>query len=147
MISNPYNKSFISRSKKLRRDSTLGEKLLWKYLKNKQILNIRFRRQHPLLNYIADFYSIELKLVIEIDGLSHVDNKQAYDSNRQKELENIGCKVLRFSEYEVTEKLDEVLEKIHGKIKELTATTSLQPLQLWRGSNSSKISSFVVYIN
>ena len=67
-----YNKNLKAFSRKLRNNSTLSEVLLWSELKGRKILGYRFTRQKPLGKYIADFYCFELKLVIEIDGESHI---------------------------------------------------------------------------
>jgi very-short-patch-repair endonuclease len=61
----------ISLAKLLRNSMTESEKLLWERLKGKQIMNSRFRRQHPINIFIADFYCHEIKLVIEVDGSIH----------------------------------------------------------------------------
>ena len=73
----------------------------------------KFRRQHPLQNYIADFYCFERKLVIEIDGKGHLVDEQAkYDKRRTDELGLYGIKVIRFTNEEVRTKLHWVLEEI-----------------------------------
>jgi len=67
----PYRKELKSLARKLRKNSTLSEVLLWIEIKNKQLEGFQFHRQVPMLDYIVDFYCHELKLVIEIDGDSH----------------------------------------------------------------------------
>lgn len=81
----------------LRKESTRQERILWKLLRNSQILNFKFRRQYPIGDYIVDFVCIEKMLVIEIDGGHHNDliNKEL-DEKRTKYLNSRGFKVLRF---------------------------------------------------
>lgn len=81
----PYNKNLKGFSRDLRIESTVGEVMLWQGLKKKQMLGYTFNRQKPLLNYIADFYCKPLKLIIEVDGDSHI-GKEDYDSKRTKDL-------------------------------------------------------------
>jgi len=103
----------------LRRSMTPAEKFLWQYIRNNK-LGVKFRRQHPLYFYIADFYCHELKLVIELDGGIHFlpENKER-DEGRTAELDRFDIKVIRFKNEEVFESLSLVLGKITEKIKEL----------------------------
>lgn len=84
---------------------------MWQRLKGSQLLRYQFQRQKPLGEYIVDFYCYKLKLVIEIDGLSH-DFKMDYDQFRQKFIENLGLKVLRFTDTEVKQDVDNVIQRI-----------------------------------
>ena len=79
---NPWLKEFARR---LRRNSTLSEVLLWKELKGKQMMGYDFHRQKPIGEYIVDFYCPALKLAIEVDGESHILN-EANDAKRQQRL-------------------------------------------------------------
>ena len=73
------------------------EVYLWNRIKNKQVLNIKFRRQYSIGNYIVDFYSPELKLAIELDGNSHfTDEAIKNDIQRTKYIESIGIKIVRY---------------------------------------------------
>lgn len=92
----PYIKNF---SRQLRRDMTDAEKHLWRRIRTQQ-LGIKFRRQHPVANYILDFACIELKLAIELDGGQHGE-LQTQDNARTLWLESQGWKVLRFWNNEV----------------------------------------------
>lgn len=99
-------------AKALRNSVTASESLLWEYLSNKQ-LGVKFRRQHPISLYIADFYCHEAKLIIELDGNIH--NKPEVltnDIERQKNLEILGIKVIRFTNRELNNNLNQVLDKI-----------------------------------
>jgi leucyl-tRNA synthetase len=96
----------------LRENSTVAEKILWPRLKNKQ-LGVRFRRQYGIGHYIADFCSPRQKLVIELDGGIHDDDEQIYyDSERSKNIVDLGFKVLRFKNEEIEKEIDYVIEKI-----------------------------------
>lgn len=100
-------------SKILRKTATETEDILWQSLRRKQLNGFKFRRQHPLDKYIADFYCHEAKLVVEVDGEIHntKENKE-YDKHRSYELKELEITVIRFTNIEVTENLDMVLEVI-----------------------------------
>ncbi len=106
-----YNPYLKEKARELRNNSTLGEILLWKKLKGKQCYGFDFHRQKPILNYIVDFYCFKLKLIIEIDGYSH-NFKYEEDKHRDKELTDMGFTVLRFSEGEVRNNLNLVLDSL-----------------------------------
>ena len=108
MIKSDYLGSF---AKKLRCNNTDTERILWQKLRNKQIEGIKFRRQQPIENYIVDFISLSMKLVVELDGSQHLQN-YLYDSKRDACLKNNGFMVLRFWDNEVIENIDGVLEVI-----------------------------------
>ena len=109
----PYNKKLKGLSRKLRRESTKAEVLLWNELKAGQLKGYIFNRQKPLLNYIVDFYCKPLNLVVEIDGITH-DDKEAFeaDTKRQKELEELGLHFIRFSNEDVINDMPNVLRVI-----------------------------------
>jgi very-short-patch-repair endonuclease len=96
---------------------TYAEKLLWEKLKGKQICDIRFRRQHPIEYYIADFYCHKARLVIELDGKIH-ENQAEYDDGRSAEIEKYGIKVIRFTNEQVESEIDNVISKIIEEAKE-----------------------------
>jgi very-short-patch-repair endonuclease len=105
----------VSRARELRTRMTLAEIRLWNKLRNKQCGGFKFRRQHPIEMFIADFYCHETRLVIELDGGIHFsDENREYDENRTAEIEKWDIKVIRFKNEEVYENLDEVV----GRIKE-----------------------------
>ena len=104
-------------SQRLRRDMTPAEKELWWKLRNSNLFGAKFRRQHPIACFIADFYCHELKLVIEVDGPIHIQNeKSASDENRAAELERLGIKILRFTNDEVLHHMEKVLKLIQNEI-------------------------------
>jgi cyclase len=79
-------------------------------------MGTRFRAQHPILTYIADFYCHEARLIIEVDGGIHQIQKE-YDVARSSELESYGIKVLRFTNIEIMKNLDKVLLRIKNELK------------------------------
>lgn len=99
--------------RELRQDSTKAEKILWQYLRNKNLDGLKFRRQHPVDKFIADFYCHEKKLVIELDGAIHDEQmSRQYDEDRTYELSGSGIKVIRFRNNEIETDIVEVLRKI-----------------------------------
>ena len=91
-------------AKELRGKETKAEKILWSYLSNRQ-LNVKFRRQHPISQFIVDFYCHEVKLVIEEDGEIHATQKQReYDQWRDEHLKNLGLHILRYKNVEILER-------------------------------------------
>jgi very-short-patch-repair endonuclease len=117
----PYNPKLKEIAKDLRKNMTLSEVLLWKKLRNKQMMGYDFDRQKPIDKYIVDFYCKQLSLVIEIDGSSH-NNEDVYnkDVERQKQLEGLGIKFLRFNDLEVKKSLPQVLNIIQYWIEDST---------------------------
>jgi len=115
----PYNPKLKEYARKLRKNSTYTEVMLWNYLKGKQIKGYDFDRQRPIDNYIVDFYCKDLQLAIEVDGESHYGNKEA-DEKREKRLNEVGVTVLRFDDMEIVYELDLVLKKIEEWIDDNT---------------------------
>jgi len=112
-----YNNKLKKLSQELRKNGTVGEVMLWQKLRGRQMYGYQFFRQKPIDNFIVDFFSRELKLIIEIDGYSHEGNFDK-DEVRQKKLESFGFTVLRFSEAEVRRDIEQVLTVIEVWIKE-----------------------------
>ena len=103
----------FAKAKVLRRNMTKAEKILWKHLRNRNFSGYKFRRQHPLGIYIADFYSHNLKLVIEIDGSHYyLPDEKKYDTTRTFTMNHNGINVIRFSNADVLYHIDSVLQKI-----------------------------------
>ena len=97
---------------------THAEVLIWNYIRRRQIHDIRFRRQFSIEQFIIDFYSPQLKLAIEIDGLTHLtDEEKDYDAWRQNKLEEYGVKFLRFTNEEVYGNINEVLRIISLEVE------------------------------
>ena len=98
-------------AKKLRKNLTPAEAILWQALRNKQLGGLRFRRQHPVGNFILDFYCPSRKLVVEVDGEIHCDRTD-YDDARTNKLAEYGYIVLRFSNERVMNDLPQILAEI-----------------------------------
>ncbi len=114
-----YNKNLKSFARKLRKDSTPGEIKLWvEVLSKRQMKGYRFLRQRPILNFIVDFFCKELKLVIEVDGSSHIF-KQEQDVERDKKLSSLGFYVVRFEEIEVRRDIDNVIRELEFQIEKI----------------------------
>jgi very-short-patch-repair endonuclease len=104
-------------AKELRKKMTHAEQALWNKLKKGSVKNFKFRRQHPIENFIADFYCHQAKLVIEIDGNYHNSPDQSeYDSDRSFEIEKYGLRVLRFNNDDVLHNVDFVIKKIEENL-------------------------------
>ncbi|HTS44937.1 MAG TPA: endonuclease domain-containing protein [Puia sp.] len=102
--------------------------MLWGYLKNRQAAGLKFRRQHPLDKFIADFYCHERKLIVEPDGTVHdTKERKEADKGRTYGLNGIRIKVIRFSKEKVLADINNVLIKI------IEAATSHNPSPRERG--------------
>ncbi|MGI6208936.1 MAG: endonuclease domain-containing protein [Anaerolineae bacterium] len=99
------------RARELRKEQTPTEILLWQHLRGRQLLGLKFRRQHPVGRFIADFYCAEYKLVIEIDGPVH-DQHPGRDEERDEILSAQGHTVLHFTNTQVEQDLPGVLAHI-----------------------------------
>lgn len=103
----------ILRAKELRMKMTSSEKILWERINKGQIHGLKFRRQHPISFFIADFYCHKLKLVIEIDGKYHNSSEQEKcDTNRTAELNKLKIRVIRFTNDQINDELEGVVNKI-----------------------------------
>ena len=111
----PYNPKLKQLARNLRNNSTLSEVLLWRVLKGKQLKGFDFHRQKPVGNFIVDFFCTELLLAIEIDGSTH-DEKMEQDYIRQKQLESLGVRFLRFTDSDVKRNLQGVVMTIEDWI-------------------------------
>ena len=104
-------------AKKLRNNVTSTEMILWGRLKE-YFPHLKFRRQHPISIYIADFYCHSKKLIIELDGSIHkMQDVKSHDKIRQKDLENLGLRVIRFTNNDISNNLEASLEIIEKNIK------------------------------
>jgi very-short-patch-repair endonuclease len=114
-------KSIFLKAIELRNNPTQAEKILWEHLNNRDLFNLRFKRQHPIDIFIADFYCHKYKLVIEVDGEIHnnPENKE-YDEGRDFEMAKYGIKILRFTNREVLENINVVIARIKQEIASLS---------------------------
>ncbi|MGA9397904.1 MAG: DUF559 domain-containing protein [Anaerolineaceae bacterium] len=101
----------LAYARELRAHATGAETYLWQLLRDRRLLGFKFRRQHPLGRFIVDFYCEQARLVIELDGSQHLDNKD-YDRKRTEWLEEQGMRVLRFWDNDMLSKPEEVLEEV-----------------------------------
>ncbi len=106
----------FDKAKRLRSRETEAELELWNHIKGKQIHGLRFRRQHPIETFIVDFYCHQAKLVIEIDGGIHLRRKES-DQRRTSEIEKYGILLIRFTNEEIMNHTDLVLDKIRNTFK------------------------------
>ncbi len=117
-----YNRQVDNEKRKtLRNNMTKAEAILWGELKNRKILGCKFRRQFAIGAYVVDFYCTELKLVIEVDGATHLtDEEKEYDKRRELEIGQLEVQFIRFTNPEIYQALDFVIDSIKTKIQELT---------------------------
>ena len=115
------------RAKELRRNSTDAECLLWRHLKAKQVLGLKFRRQAQIGRYIAEFVCYEVGLIVEADGGQHIE-KMRDDEERTRWLGSQGFTVLRFWNHEVLVNIEVVMDVVRvACLDRLTARPSPQP--------------------
>jgi very-short-patch-repair endonuclease len=99
---------------------TRAEKVLWEDLRKRQIIGHKFRRQYSIRGFVLDFYCPRLKLAIEVDGGVHgAKGRRIYDKDRQKLLECLGVKFMRFSNNDVFGSKDRIVRMISKVIKRL----------------------------
>ena len=109
------------RARMMRKRSTPAEDQLWQRLRRKRLAGFHFRRQHPIVRYIVDFYCAEAKIVVEVDGAVHDrPGQEGYDMERQEFLESLGLRVMRF-------KNDEVMRGTDGVVKAIAAALESTP--------------------
>jgi very-short-patch-repair endonuclease len=111
----------FKRAKELRRNQTEAEAKLWSYLRNHQLNNVGFRRQHAIGNYIVDFCAPRRKLIIELDGGQHLEQEE-YDAHRTEFLESRGYKVLRFWNNDVLKNIEDVIHEIQRTLEDMEKT-------------------------
>ncbi|MEO6611166.1 MAG: endonuclease domain-containing protein [Chitinophagaceae bacterium] len=139
-LKNPYKEGgmfegaspvVFANAKQLRKNMTASETVLWMHLK-KGVDGLKFRRQHPIGLYIADFYCHKVKLILEVDGLIHnqPEVKQT-DEIRQKDMERWGYQVLRFTNEQVLKNSEQVIRLI---VEKITYLKNLQKLNASPGS-------------
>jgi very-short-patch-repair endonuclease len=103
-------------ARRLRQEPTRTEAHLWRALRRRQLAGLKFRFQHPVGRFIADFYCPSAQLILEIDGDVH-NQQQQYDEARTEQLQAFGYRVLRFSNEEVLTDLPHVLARIEHQVK------------------------------
>jgi len=112
-----YNPKLKNLARELRHNSTFAEVLLWLNIKGKSY-GYEFHRQVPVDEFIVDFYCHEIKLAIEIDGNTH-DYNYDKDEKRQSQMERLGIRFIRFSDYDVKHNINDVLRTLEFVIYEI----------------------------
>ena len=124
-----YNRRLKANARVLRKNMTMAEACLWKYaLKAGRMKGFTFRRQRPVLDYIADFMCKELYLIIEVDGITHSYETIAYkDVKRQADLEKAGFTVIRFTDEEVLNSISSVYAVIEDLVTKIVKEKGITP--------------------
>jgi very-short-patch-repair endonuclease len=113
------------RARALRQSQTDAEALLWSKLRARQIAGLKFRRQHSIGKYFADFACIEFGLIVELDGGQHAEAAAiAHDRRRSDDLAAMGFRILRFWDHQVLTETEAVLQEIWRTAQALTPTLS-----------------------
>lgn len=113
----------FAKANELRKNLTSAEKILWGYIRKKETLGYRFRRQHPCGNYILDFYNHQLGLCIEVDGNYHNSKRQINKDLEREEFLNFNhINVIRFTNEEILSDINNVLNKLKIEILNLEGT-------------------------
>ncbi|MFS8797903.1 DUF559 domain-containing protein [Synechococcus sp. R60.3] len=107
------SRELIARARQLRREATTAESLLWELLRDRRLLGRKFRRQHPIGQFIADFFCDDARLIIEIDGAVHREpTQQERDRLREEILREHGFAILRFTNDQILDRTEQVLQEI-----------------------------------
>ena len=103
----PKDPMMIDRARQLRRQSTPPERIVWSVLRGRRLAGLKFRGQEPIGPYVVDFCCRDLKLVVELDGMSH-DDKQDRDELHQRWLKEQGYRLVRVTNWDVNEDVEAV---------------------------------------
>jgi len=106
--------------RELRHETTPAEQIFWARVVNRQFLNLKFRRQHGIGNYIVDFYCAEKGLIIEIDGDTHADSQT--DAARTEYLNSLGYRVIRCPNRDIIHNVEGVFEDLARRISSMTSS-------------------------
>lgn len=113
-------RSLVDLARNQRQERTPATARMWSMLRGRHLEGLKFRREHQIANYIVDFYCLELKLVIELDGQQHFDYSAIEaDARRTEALQRMGCTVIRFENVDVVENPKIVVEQILRIVQEL----------------------------
>jgi very-short-patch-repair endonuclease len=124
-----YNPKLKNAARVLRTHLTDSEQMLWSRLRRKQLLGVQFYRQKPLGHYVVDFYAPSVGLVVEVDGSQHFEAEQeAYDLQRTADLQSQGLRVLRFTNLEVLQETEAVVETIYEAVLKARNPPLIPPL-------------------
>jgi very-short-patch-repair endonuclease len=117
-VSESLRRKMVKVARQFRKEPTKSEHFLWQALRGKKLDGLKFRRQQPIGPFVVDFYNSYYRLVIEVDGPIHEYQKHA-DQERQTILETLGLNIVRIKADLVEKNLNDALEMIRAKIKEL----------------------------
>ena len=118
-----------SHARTLRRPQTRAEQALWRCLRDRRLEGYKFRRQFPLGNYIADFCCLAARVIVELDGETHLD-REGYDAKRTEEFEKKGFRVIRFLNSQVYKDKESVLQVILAECRTRATPAPPSPLPL-----------------
>jgi very-short-patch-repair endonuclease len=121
MLGDNDHATAVEKARLLRRTMTSEERTLWEALRSRKLDGVKFRRQHPLGQFIVDFYAPSHRLAIEVDGPIHRDRAD-YDLRRQRFLETQGVKFLRFTSDEVANGLEKCLPRIKLALRQIESS-------------------------
>lgn len=110
----------------LRKHPTKTEEIVWKILRNRKFLDLKFRRQHVIKGYVVDFFCKELNLAVEIDGKIH-EKQKSYDEMRQSILVNSGINIVRVTNSEMMESFNILLNRIRFMKNKLSQDLTQSP--------------------
>jgi very-short-patch-repair endonuclease len=129
--------SVFHKAEVLRNSMTEAELALWEFLSKSKVMGLRFKAQHPIDRFIADFYCHSIKIVIEVDGGIHnsIDN-QEYDIGRTLELEKFGIKLIRFKNEQILNDFDNVKKEIINYCNQRKAELQV-PFRGFRGRKNN----------
>ena len=128
----------IERARRLRGRLTDAERLLWRYLRLRQLDGHKFRRQRAIGQFMVDFACLERKLIVEVDGGQHGAEQASYDRDRTKRLRSRGYRVLRFWNNDVLRDVGSVVEVIRQSLKEPPTVKGVDVQRLCQSSCSGK---------
>lgn len=130
-MNNYYNKKLGTLANVNRKNMTKSEACMWKYvLSKRQMRGYQFIRQRPIDNYIVDFVCLPLKLIVEVDGITlETESAFQYDNQRDQDLKELGFTTLRFSAWEVLNRIDDVSITIGKWIEENAIVPPPKPRQ------------------
>ena len=112
----------LALARRLRSDHTDAERLLWRLLRDRQVVGLKFRRQHSIAPYVLDFYCPDLRLAVEVDGGQHFEPRgERHDAERTRALDEHGIATIRFTNFEVLQQPQAVLETIWRSCDERSA--------------------------
>jgi very-short-patch-repair endonuclease len=118
---------FRDRARDLRSNQNQAEAMVWERLRGRKLSGFKFRRQHPIGNYIADFYCAEAALVVELDGMTH-EGREDYDSKREAWLESQGLFVVRITNRDFLDSYHKFFESLASHCVERTKNKAAAPV-------------------